>query len=217
MKKILSYAWPVTKQISSKINGTLEITWFNGKKLLDSKNANYSYGPLQKVLTYGLSKINILPDTNILLLGLGGGSIIQPLRKQFNSNGKITAVEIDPVVIDIAQSEFNVSSSNNLEIVCANALSFVKKCENKYGLIIVDIFVDTEVPKDFYLFNFWNALVKILKPNGTILFNAGINLKNDSNIHVIKQYLNNNFNVTVHKTEVNTLLIIKRLKKHSLK
>lgn len=212
MKKFLSYVWPVTKQINSTINGTLEITWFNGKKLLDSENANYSYGPLEEVLTYGLSKINILPDTNILLLGLGGGSIIEPLRNQFNCRGKITAIEIDPVIIDLAQTEFDVVNSNNLEIVCTNALSFVKKCNTQFGLIIVDIFIDTEVPADFYLFDFWNSLVKILKPKGSILFNAGINLKNDSNTQLIKQYFNNNYVVKIHKEEVNTLLTIKKLK-----
>ena len=212
MKKILSYVWPVTKKINSAINGSLEITWFNGKKLLDSENANYSYGSLEKVLIYGLSKINILPNTNILLLGLGGGSIVEPLRKQFNCNGKITAVEIDPIIIDIAKTEFNVLNSDELEIVCANALSFIKKNETKFGLIIVDIFIDTKVPADFYLFDFWNALGKILKPKGSILFNAGINLKNDSNIQLIKQYFNNDFTITIHKNEANTLLTIKRIK-----
>jgi spermidine synthase len=212
MKKILSYVWPVSKKINSAINGTLEITWFNGKKLLDSENANYSYGPLEKVLTYGLSKIDILPNTNILLLGLGGGSIIEPLRKQFNCTRKITAVEIDPIVIEIAKTEFNVLNSDDLEIVCTNALSFIKKSNDKFGLIIVDVFIDTKVPADFYLFDFWNALAKILKPKGSILFNAGINLKNDSNIQLIKQYFNNDFIITVHKNKVNTLLAIKRIK-----
>ena len=43
--KLLSYLIPINihKQ-NSDINKTLEITWNNGKLVLDSKNTNYSYG-----------------------------------------------------------------------------------------------------------------------------------------------------------------------------
>lgn len=59
MKRFLSYIWPITKRIESAVNGTLEITWINGKKILDTKNANYSYGSLQRILKFGLSKIEV--------------------------------------------------------------------------------------------------------------------------------------------------------------
>jgi hypothetical protein len=32
MKRLLSYIYPVSIKVESEINGTLEITWFNGKK-----------------------------------------------------------------------------------------------------------------------------------------------------------------------------------------
>ena len=44
MKKILSYLWPQTTKFPSDHNGNLEVTLYNGKKMLDSKNANYSFG-----------------------------------------------------------------------------------------------------------------------------------------------------------------------------
>jgi len=40
MKKLFSYIWPTTRRFSSTINGTLEITYVNGKKVLDTENAN---------------------------------------------------------------------------------------------------------------------------------------------------------------------------------
>ena len=83
MKKILSYIWPVTRKFPSEFNGTLEISYVNGKKVLDTKNANYSYGSLQKILEIGLTKVNLKSVENLLLLGLGGGSIIQSLRETF--------------------------------------------------------------------------------------------------------------------------------------
>ena len=101
MKRLLSYIWPITKYVESAINGRLEITWYNGKKVLDVKNANYSYGTLQKILHFGLEKIDLLSVSNVLVLGMGGGSIIETLRKELNFLGEIIAVEIDPKVVEI--------------------------------------------------------------------------------------------------------------------
>ena len=81
MKKFLSYLWPDTKRFSSEINGILEVTYINGQKVLDTENANYSYGSLQKILEFGLTKVDLKLVENILLLGMGGGSIIKSLRE----------------------------------------------------------------------------------------------------------------------------------------
>ncbi|UOB16321.1 spermidine synthase [Abyssalbus ytuae] len=217
MKKILSYVWPVTKHVVSKINGPLEITWYNGKKLLDSKNANYSYGNLQKTLSYGLSKINVIPETNILLLGMGGGSVIETIHKKINSDVRITAIEIDEVIIEIAMREFNVMAEKNLEIICADAYEYVKRCKHQFELIIIDVFIDTKVPSKFYSVEFWNNIENILQQNGTVLFNAGMNLKTTANIESITGYLGDRFNFEVFKdkTNINTLLLAKHTEKGS--
>jgi hypothetical protein len=78
MKKLFSYLWPSTRRFSSEINGILEVTYINGKKVLDTKNANYSYGSLQKILEIGLTKVDLNKVDNLLLLGMGGGSMITP-------------------------------------------------------------------------------------------------------------------------------------------
>lgn len=130
MKRLISYIWPITKYVDSAINGIFEITWIDGKKVLDGKNTNYSYGSLQRVLNYGLSKVDINAVSEILLLGLGGGSVIQTLREKFDYKGKITAIEIDDVVIKIAEKEFNISNGNGLEVISSDAFSYVDHCQN---------------------------------------------------------------------------------------
>ncbi|MDY8137927.1 fused MFS/spermidine synthase [Aquimarina sp. 2201CG5-10] len=182
MKKILSYIWPFTKTVTSEVSGPLEITWMNGKKVLDSRNANYSYGNLQQLLDYGLSLIPIDDVSDILLLGLGAGSVIESLRNKFNYKHKITAVEIDKVVIQIAEKEFNISQNDNLKIISQDALDYVNTCQKQYELIILDIFIDNTVPKTFYDIEFWQKVISLLKPGKSILFNAGINLKEDTTI-----------------------------------
>ncbi|MBT8393734.1 MAG: spermine synthase, partial [Bacteroidia bacterium] len=114
MIRLLSYIYPITKKVESKYSGTLEITWHNGKKHLNTKNANYSYGSLQKILKFGLQKIDLSNCKDILILGLGGGSVIDTLVKDFEYENHITAIEIDPVIIEIAKEEFNLSENKNL-------------------------------------------------------------------------------------------------------
>ncbi|WP_226294388.1 spermidine synthase [Aquimarina algicola] len=185
ISKIISYVWPITKEIKSTINGTLEVTWMNGKKVLDSQNANYSYGTLQKLLHYGLTKINISSTSDILLLGLGGGSVISSLRNTFEHKGKITALEIDQVVIDIAIDEFKIKNLNNLEIICEDALSYIHNCNKKFDLIIVDIFIDNKVPEPFYTHTFWKQTLSLVNKEGYVIFNAGINLKNNTKVDTL--------------------------------
>lgn len=174
MKKAFSYLWPLTKKISSKHSGLLEVTWLNGKKVLDSKNANYSYGSLEKVLDYGLSLSKAERSSEVLVLGLGGGSVLGLLRNKYKYSGKITAVEIDPAVIDIALTEFDIKQYDPLEILCEDAYGFAQRSSADYGLIIIDIFIDTNVPLQFFSIQFWNNIAGLLEDNGEIIFNAGI-------------------------------------------
>jgi len=178
IKKILSYLWPVTKRFSSEINGTLEVTYINGKKVLDTANANYSYGSLQKILEFGLAQIDLKSVKNILLLGMGGGSVIGSLRKKFDYQGNIVAVEIDPEVIQIAAQEFGIAESHNQRIVQDDAFQFVKECNERFHLIIIDLYIDTEVPAVFLEREFCQEVSQRIEERGFLIFNVGIGLKN---------------------------------------
>ncbi len=213
MKKYLSYLWPITKGHNSSINGTLELTWINGKKVLDSKNANYSYGNLQAVLSYGIGKIDLKNVSNVLLLGMGGGSVIKTLREDHNFHGKLTAVEIDPIVVDIACNEFGVCPDKQLSVVCEDALQFVAHNKEQFDLVIIDIFIDTEVPSSFYAESFWEQIIAAVTLDGTVLFNAGINGNGSRHTEAIVTRFKTlmNFSVYDDVQGFNTLLIGKKI------
>ncbi len=186
VKKFLSYIWPTTRRFSSEINGTLEITYVNGKKVLDTENANYSYGSLQKILEIGLTKVDLNPVENILLLGMGGGSIIHSLKNTFKYTKKIVAVEMDPTIIKLAKEEFGISPSETLQIIEGDAFQFVKTSQEKFQLIIIDLFIDTKVPPIFYRKEFCENTAKLLHKNGSFIFNVGVNLeKQDTKVEII--------------------------------
>jgi spermidine synthase len=213
MIRFLSYIYPITKTVQSEHSGTLEITWINGKKHLNTKNANYSFGSLQTILKFGLRHINLKTCNSILILGLGGGSVIDTLKNDFNFDGHITAVEIDPVIIEIAKSEFNLSENHQLKIVCDDAVNFIKHNQKPFDLILVDLFIDTEVPSVFYSESFWQDIIKSNSKNGQILFNAALQSDSDNHLsEIIKNLESHNYQTqTLTKVNgTNTLLIAER-------
>jgi spermidine synthase len=161
-----------SKTIPSKYNGTLEVTMQRGRKVLHSKNTNYSYGNVQSVWTEMLNKTPLQGVKNILLLGLGGGSVVDILQHHLHYKGTITAVEIDPVIVQIAADEFGITNTNTLTIECMDANDYVQGTRKKYDLILVDIFIDKHMPDILLSLEFWQNIAKCARPKSTIVFNA---------------------------------------------
>jgi spermidine synthase len=176
LKQFCSFIYPIKiKTIPSKRSGTLEVTLVNGKLVIDSENANYSYGSLQQVLKKGLSfigKEKLEQLESILILGVAGGSVIQTLRKDFKLNSKIIGVEIDADVIELANTYFQLNKTTNLELITADAFEYVNTTKNKYDLIIIDVFNDDKMPNELFEANLWGSIHKLLTKNGLCLFNS---------------------------------------------
>lgn len=164
------------KTYSSKINNYLEIIEKDHKKLLNTKNTNYSYGGLQDVLERGLSRIPMEEINSVLVLGMGGGCVVESLRNKFNYHGKIIGIELDPVVIEISKNEFGISEDLKVKIIQDKAEDYIQKTNHQFDLIIVDVFIDIKVPETIYSSTFWNNLEPRVSANGFVLFNAGIDL-----------------------------------------
>jgi spermidine synthase len=219
LKKLLSYIIPIRilKQKSS-ISESLEITWANGELVLDSKNTNYSYGSLQRILRKGLKSIGfekINTMNHILVLGVAGGSVVKTLINDVGFKGKITGVEIDTEIINIANTYFKLDKIPNLEIYIEDAFEFVLKTKNKYDLIIIDVFQDTKMPNFLFERFFTDRLDMILSNNGIILFNTMIveQIQNKRNLNYIAGFNAKKYTVrTIPRVERhNELIIIEKL------
>lgn len=178
IQKFFSYIIPIKifkkKSSRSKI---IEVTWSNGELVLDSENTNYSYGSLQRILRYGLRNIGydkILKMDHILLLGVAGGSVVKTLVDEIEYKGKITGVEIDPDMIEVANQYFNLNKIKQLELVVDDAFEFVLKTKIQYDLIIIDVFEDTNMPNFLFEKFFLDRICILLKEDGYILFNTMI-------------------------------------------
>ncbi len=219
IKRLLSYFIPVNVHKSrSPVSRQLEVTWNNGKLVLDSRNTNYSYGSLQRVLRKGLLKIGfdkILKMNNILVLGVGGGSVIKTLVDEVKYLGKIWGIDVDPHVIELADKYFNLSDIPNLTVVVEDAFEYVLKTKNRYELIIVDIFCDTQMPAFLFESFFTNRLGLLLHPGGFLLFNTMTLSREDDerNEDYKKQFDATHFKlIEMQKMERhNELILIKKL------
>jgi spermidine synthase len=216
LKKIISYFIPITifKQKSS-ISKSLEITWANGKLVLDSENTNYSYGNLQRILRKGLLTIGsdrINKMNKILVLGVAGGSVIRTLVDEIKFKGNITGVEIDEKIIKIANEYFQLNKISNAEIIIDDAFDFVLKTKDKYNLIIIDVFQDSKMPGFLFEAYFKDRICTLLDPKGCILFNTMVIDDNQKKINqeYIKSFYHSKFKVqNLHGIDTtNELLLI---------
>ena len=174
IQKLLSFIYPIKLgSYVTQYNGVLNINLFDGKKTLDTQQSNYSYGSLQKILHQALENLPFKKNTQqILVLGMGGGSIVATIRNDFLSNAHITLVDIDPVIMEIAEKEFAITSFSNITMVCADALDFIEKENNNFDLIIVDLFINDLIPERFTSKVFIKQISKILVTNGELVFNT---------------------------------------------
>ena len=202
-KKILSYFYPITiYKETSTISKSIEVTLYNGKMLLNTKNTNYSFGSLQSILKKGLLDIGaaeIDRMESILILGVAGGSVVQTLVTDFSFSKKITGVELDSEIIHIANSYFGLDKIPNFKCFIDDAEKFVQTDTSHYDLIIIDIFKDTEMPEFLFQESFISNSKQLLNKNGYILFNT-MHL-NKSNISKTEAYLSH-FDSNFYETKV---------------
>ena len=170
--KLISYLREVPVETAvSDVSGELTVQWVNGRLVLDSPNANYSYGSLHRLFqkVFHLLDLKNAPPSDILLLGFGGGSVVSILRDEYRLGVPVTAVESDPEVIRLARSHFGAGNHQNLQIVCSDAAAYMSAVKDSFGMIIVDLFVDNSVPEIFTMEPFLSDCRRTLKENGILI------------------------------------------------
>ncbi len=172
-KRWLSHFWPIREQgFRSERNPDLELRWENGTLVLNSAHANYSYGSLHEVMQVAINTLSSHDLQNLLLLGLGGGSAWKLAQQKCGTALRMTAIEIDSVVLEIAQNTFHIHESEQIRIVQADACHWVERASDEtYTSIIDDLFVDVTKPEFFLDDTYIRQLHRILKRGGVLVIN----------------------------------------------
>lgn len=157
----------------SEINPALEVVKLGDRLVLNSANANYSFGGLHRVFqkVFKKLKLNDRGIRDVLILGFGAGSIPSILQEEMGIKCSFTAVEIDPEVLRLGRSYFDIERYHDLELIEDDAAAFVSRNNKPFDMIIVDVYIDFEVPESCETANFVEDLDRSLKPGGMIVFN----------------------------------------------
>lgn len=161
-------------QVVSNYNGLILVKEFFGKKYLEVGGLTQSEGAMRHVFVSGFKKIftsfvKSKPE-NCLILGIGGGTIIREIQKIY-PDIQITAIEIDPKVIEIANKYFQLNRVKNLEIKTGDAFVLINKLKDSFDLIVVDLFCGFVVPEDVSSELFLKNLQNIMTKKGVVIFN----------------------------------------------
>lgn len=171
-QKYLSYfVRIVVEKRTSRFNPGLIVAIQNGKYVLNSKNANYSFASLHRVFQQALHKIENKNFKTVLLLGCGAGSIPSIIYNELKLDPVIDAIEIDEQVVELGNKYFNLDQYPRLNIMIDDAINFIKTTGKTYDLILVDLFKGINVPDEFLSQQFFEQLKRSLNEQGDILFN----------------------------------------------
>lgn len=171
---MLSYvSGTIVEKRPSAVSGELEVWHQNGKYVLHSPDANYSFDMLHKIFQKTFKKFEVKkrnPKT-VLILGFGAGSVASILYDEMKLSPEITGVELDPEVIDLAKKYFQLNRYEKLSIHLNDAASFVRQDKSAYDLVVSDVFIDKRVPETIMQKSYAEELVRLTARGGMGLMN----------------------------------------------
>ena len=144
----------------------------NNSLELSTENAVYSYGKHYYAFAEAFKQINIKEQkiNDVLILGLGMGSIIEILEEYFEKLS-FTGIEKDSAIIELYKKYVEPKSTFNISIYEDDAYEYVRDNQKKFDLINIDIFINDVIPDPFHDLAFLENLKKLLSKNGLVLFN----------------------------------------------
>jgi spermidine synthase len=159
--EVLSFLYPITiETYSSTISGVIELTYEYGRLVVNSSEANYSYGSLHTVFRSAMKQMKFTDQpAKVLILGFGAGSIAHILIKEYKLNAEIDGVELDSVMLEVYDKYFKLDT-NQLTLYNQDALSFLEQNTSLYDYIFIDIFDNLDVPENLLNKSFIELLQK---------------------------------------------------------
>lgn len=113
--------------------------------------------------------------TNILMIGLGGGST-QRSYEHYYTNFTIDTVEIDPAVLKVAEKYFHFADSPRQRVHVEDGRIFLRRTSAHYGAILMDAYVQSRyggcIPQHLATQEFFQLARDHLSTNGVLAYNV---------------------------------------------
>lgn len=156
--------------LPSEKNGLIDVRYSFGKAEVYVDGYDQSTGYVDGMWQKALHHVPKSPAPNhILMLGLGGGSAIAYIQKQFPTS-KLTVVEWDPVMIALYHG---IHSQNKpISLLRGDAMEVVPALQETFELVVVDLFTGNKTPEALASHKMVHAIAQVVTPNGFCLLNA---------------------------------------------
>ncbi len=107
---------------------------------------------------------------SVLHIGLGGGSIVRWMYREFPTIQQ-TIIEINPAVIEAARRFFEFPLDKRLSVMQADATQIITKLKLKYDLIFLDAYGEFGPPEEVTRTDFLQNLSNCLNTGGWLVGN----------------------------------------------
>jgi spermidine synthase len=110
-----------------------------------------------------------------LFIGVGGGTGPKLFAAHYPAM-KVDAVDVDPLVLDVARDHFALKPDNRLKLHAADGRAFLNRHDALYDVIVVDAYTmnryGASIPPHLTTREFFLECRRRLKPGGFVLFNC---------------------------------------------
>ncbi len=154
--------------------GPIEARWELGRLVTNTANGNQSFGSLHRVWQRTFKHLDLVkhPPRRVLLLGLGTGSVPHILRNELKLACPISAIELDPVMIQLGKDLFGMARLTEFDVVQGDATVRLHAMRERYDLVVVDLFDDLDLARGADTPGFAHALRDRCEIDGTVCFNT---------------------------------------------
>jgi spermidine synthase len=165
----------ILEERKSKFNGDLKVVRTLGLgTYIQAGNLTQSGGIIESMWRSTIRHIRYTNPYihNVLILGLGGGTVVKQICKNW-PGAKITGVDIDPIIVELGIRHLALDKSKVKIIIgdALNSLNLPNFPNQKFDLIIVDLYNGDQFPKKFESQNYTQLVSSLLSNDGVVVFN----------------------------------------------
>lgn len=111
------------------------------------------------------------PDARrVLVLGLGGGATTKRFWRDY-PRVRVDSVDIDPVVLDVAERYFALPRDGRLRYFVGDARRYVQTTKDRYDIVVVDAYYADSLPFHLTTTEFFGEMDGVLEPGGVVVYN----------------------------------------------
>lgn len=109
----------------------------------------------------------------VLVIGMGGGTFTRMVQRHVK-DARTDAVEIDPVVVDVAKRFFTLKEDARTRVHVTDGAAFLASTRTKYDVIFLDAYDGEDVPAHLATESFFSLVKEHLTPGGVAVMNLAV-------------------------------------------